>query len=245
MGMSVVLQNNFTVHFSRLALSVVTVMGVAIALSSVATAFSRPDCTQEELQYGMCFAKDMPSATRLTRTPAFKDEFRSVVWQASQALDKIEPSAKKVVVVDLDETLVNNIGYYEKYGRNWTPETWTQWISAPPKNRVKGYHRSVEFLLKKAKAKGFSIMFITGRPGAQAAYTFNQTSTIPWDAGFLKPMGGVKIKSVDFKSDIRNVLRKYGYEVVLQLGDQASDFDSPVLMSEGEYLLPNVMYTIY
>lgn len=214
--------------------------------ASDALDLTRPTCTTEELHFGMCFAKNMRQATRTERTPEFKDAFRSVVYEATKALDKIpEPGPKKVVYVDLDETLVNNIGYYEKYGSNWQPDTWMTWIANPPKNRAKGYHRSVEFLLKKAKTKGFTILFITGRPGNQAAYTYNQTSTIPWDAGFLKPMGGVKIKSVDYKSDIRKLLRGYGYEIVMQLGDQESDFDAPVLKSEGEYLLPNLMYTIY
>ena len=75
---------------------------------------------------------------------------------------------------------------------------------------------------KKAKAKGFTILFITGRPGNQAVHTYNQTSTIPWDAGFLKPMGGVKIKSVDYKSDIRDLLRSYGYEIVGSRNDVAN-----------------------
>jgi len=213
---------------------------------SFALDLTRPVCTIKELHYGMCFAKNMHQATIQERTSEFKSAFRAVVYQASKALDKIpEPGPKKVLAVDLDETLVNNIGYYEKYGSNWQPETWTKWLLAPPKNRSKIYHRSVEFLIKKAKDKGLSVMFITGRPGNQALATFQQTSTIPWDAGFLKPMGGVKIKSVVFKHDLRELLKSYGYEVVMQIGDQESDFDVPVSRSEGEYLLPNLMYTIY
>ena len=56
----------------------------------------------------------------------------------------------------------------------------------------------------------------------------------------------MKVKSQRYKTEAREMLRKLGYDIVLQIADQPSDFDEgSIEESQGEFLLPNVMYTLY
>lgn len=216
---------------------------VTVVAEEITSGFARPDCAKSELQYGMCFAKDLKKAARIHHQPKFQDAFNTTVKQAQTYLDAIAPAPTKVIITDLDETLVDATGYYAKYGK-WTPETWETWHKS---KLSKAYNKPVLELLKTAKAKGFSVMFITGRPFKQTVDTVNQLSVLNWDGGFLKPVGDVvKIKSQLYKTEVRNMLRKLGYEIVLQIADQPSDFDDdPIEPTQGEFLLPNVMYRLY
>ena len=205
--------------------------------------FERPSCEKNELQYGMCFAKNLRKAAAVHHSVQFQDTFNSVTQKAMNYLNTLSPAPSKVVVTDLDETLVDMTGYYEKYGQ-WTPDTWIKW------NQQKHphiYNKAVLNLLKYAKQKGFSVMFITGRPNKQSMDTLKQVAAIEWDGHFLKPVGDkMKVKSQRYKTEAREMLRKLGYDIVLQIADQPSDFDEgSIEESQGEFLLPNVMYTLY
>ena len=202
-----------------------------------------PVCEKTELHYGMCFAKDMPEAIKTMRSPEFRKQYDTVVRQASVYLDTVEPGPKKAVLTDLDETLMDTTGYYAKYPK-WAPDTWFKWLKSKDS---KVYNASLLALLKKAKAKGLAVMFVTGRPAFQAEATWHGVSFFNFTGGFLKPFEeqGYRPSSTVYKTQVRRSLEAMGYEIVLNIGDQESDLDLPVEPEKGEFLLPNVMYKLY
>ncbi len=228
--------------FSRVtALGLCWAVGMLLPASwaQTALAFERPQCAASEAVYGMCLNPDMEAAAAVSESPAFKAAFLERIEAAKAHLSTIQPSEEKVVITDLDETLVNNVDYYRQY-KTFTPETYAAWSEATGREAL---FKEVEALLLDAKAKGFSLMFITGRPADQAAATLAQVSNIPWDGVFLRTTGK-PVRSLHYKSQVKRMLRDLGYSIVLVLGDQPTDFDAPILECEGEFLLPNVLYGI-
>lgn len=212
-----------------------------LLLSATGKAFAgdltRPQCTPEQRIGSLCFDANMPQAVEKTRTREFQAAFDSVVSQAQAYLDAQTPSPTKVVLTDLDETLVSNLTYFDRTP-GWTQEGFQAWL----KSRRHGpYFPAVRQLLLNAKARGFKVIFITGRPATLCHETLRQTRKIPWDGIFFKP-GGLSMPGGNYKTQMRNALRALGYEIVLNIGDQLSDFDLPVDPQAGEFLLPNVLY---
>lgn len=201
---------------------------------------SPPQCEPNQMVHGICFNQNMDEAVRTMRTKAFQEAINKAVQDAQAYLDTIPPGPNKLIITDLDETLVNNGKYYAAQ-KTFNPAAWDQWLKT---NKQGGpYIQPVLELLTNAKRKGFSIMFITGRPAYQAPDTLKQVSALQWDGVYFRPMG-VKVTSEQFKGDVRQMLRELGYEIVLNLGDQASDFDIPIDRAEGEFQIPNIMYFI-
>jgi len=200
----------------------------------------RPQCEQSQLLFGMCFNKNMDGAIQETESKTFKDDFQDVVRQAEHYLEGIAPAPNKVVITDLDETLVNNTPYYKRY-KAFQPDTWETWLKDSKPNP---FNPAVLDLLKNAKQRGFSVMFITGRPSFQGHNTLEQLATgFQWDGIYLKPRG-IQISATQYKASVRQMLRNMGYEIVMTIGDQPSDLDQPISPAHGQFLLPNVMYSI-
>lgn len=202
--------------------------------------FLHPRCTPEQLQYGICVNPRLDEALRLVRSAAYQERLSHIAAQAEKYLDQIEPGPDKVVITDLDETLLDNLAYYQRYGA-FQPEFWQAWVES--RTGPGPYYQNVRQLVLKAKARGFSVMFITGRPTPQAAATLTQVGDIQWDGIFFKPQG-IRLTSARYKAAVRQMLKDLGYTIVLNIGDQLSDLDPPVEPEQGEFLLPNVLYSI-
>jgi predicted secreted acid phosphatase len=200
----------------------------------------RPQCEQDELRYGICFNRDMNRAIKQEGSEAFRQAYARKIQQAQAYLDTLTPSPDKVIITDLDETLVNNLNYYAVH-KTYEPTSWQRWLKSQAHRGP--YFSETLTLLKNAKAKGYSIMFVTGRQANTASETLSQVSAIPWDGVYFKPRG-VTMSSAQFKMAVRRMLTGLGYTVVMSLGDQASDLDSPPDPEKGNFLLPNLMYFI-
>lgn len=209
--------------------------------SSLATPrYVRPTCEATADDSPLCVAKDIKLALGQAQSNAFERTFDHVVAQAALHLDKVQPASNKVVLVDLDETLVSNLPYWQAHPQ-YNPEAWQEWMAQSPKTGY--FHNSVKTLIQDAKSRGFSIMFITGRSARHSAFTLRDLEGIAWDGLYFRPEGN-KIESRIYKAQVRHLLRSLGYEIVLNLGDQLSDFDLPIETDQGEFLVPNVIYTI-
>jgi len=223
------------------------IMGSVSAWACAADAqLARPHCRTEQLAYGICVTTDMDKAAQITEGPIFRAQFNGVVNAAKAYLDTLTPDAKKVAIFDLDETLVNNLAFYRQY-KTFDPTHWNEWVN---ENKDGPYNQPVLDLVNYAKAKGFAVMFLTGRTADIAHDTLEQVHAIAWDGVFFRPGGTQPSSSRVFKAQVRKMLTAMGYQVVLNIGDQASDLDGPVDLSHpgqqspGQFLLPNVMYSI-
>jgi 5'-nucleotidase (lipoprotein e(P4) family) len=98
-------------------------------------------------------------------------ECRALYYQAykmaDMALDeylkaKHEGEKKPAVVVDMDETILNNSpisAYWAKNNQNFKPELWEKWVKEEQSAALPG---AIEFL-NKAVAKGFEVFYVTNR----------------------------------------------------------------------------------
>jgi len=198
--------------------------------------FKRPACAAADMKNFMCYNPQMKAATQLQQSEPVQKAFEATVGRAQKHLDSLKPSADKLVIFDLDDTLIDDIPYYAQP----EPRDFSGWLHQRP---VK-YHESVLKLLKTAKARGFSVIYITGRRANYTLPTAEQVQELHWDASYTRPLG-LPLSSEAHKKALRQMLRGIGYTIVLNIGDQVTDHDLPIDESKGEFLLPNVMYTVY
>jgi 5'-nucleotidase (lipoprotein e(P4) family) len=97
-------------------------------------------------------------------------EYRALCYQtynsATESLDKILATTRFAkppsVVLDIDETVLDNspyTGYQIKNGQPYTPETWKQWTDKAVADTMAG----VGTFLHHAKSKGVTIFYVSNR----------------------------------------------------------------------------------
>lgn len=223
----------------NLFVSILVLFCVILPTHASEDLFQRPQCQTKQLVFGICVHSNISQAVALSKSEPFKASFQSIIEQAEAYLNTISPAPNKLILVDLDETLVNNVGYYEQY-RVFHPQLWEKWVT---QNDTGPYWPSVLSFVQNAQKAGFRVMFITGRPSHLEKETLEQVSAISWDGGYFRPEDFEGPSSL-YKIQTRQMLKNKGYQIVLNLGDQLSDFDLPVSSEDGEFLLPNIMYAI-
>lgn len=131
------------------------------------------------------------------------------------------------VVLDLDETLLDNSGYQAwlvTAGRSFEQKTWTAYVKSETTGAVPG---AVEFA-KAADAKGVKVFYISNRLAEEEEAP---TRALMQRLGF--PMGGnvdtmlTTRKRPDWSSSAKGLRRAYvakDYRILLNLGDNLGDF---------------------
>jgi len=129
---------------------------------------------------------------------------------------------KKAVVVDLDETMMDNsayAGWQIKNGQGFSQETWTKWVNARETAAIPG---AVEFA-NYVNNHGGTIFYVSNR-----LEKGEREGTI----GDMKRLGftGVSEKTLLLKADKSNKSARFktitdqGYDIVLYVGDNLNDF---------------------
>ncbi len=174
-------------------------------------------------------------------------------------------NGRKAVVFDVDDTTL----------ATWNYEIFSNWAYNPATNST--YVLGELFpavpgmvdLANRAKAHGYALIFITGRPAAQEAATLGNltdSDTIGLDAGyptpatlvngedglFTKPAladypdylkavcGAVACNTVQYKSATRAHIESLGYDIVADFGDQYSDLKGG--HADRTFKMPNPNY---
>jgi 5'-nucleotidase (lipoprotein e(P4) family) len=200
----------------------------------------RPQC--QHVSNGICLAPDVSQRVRLYQTPLVQDALNLTVKRAEEFLSTVDVRPNRMVLVDLDETLLDNIPFYKRVTA-FNPKAFQKWVAA---QKPQPFNPKVKSLLHHAQARGFKIAFITGRSADMAEPTLRDTRPFKWDAAFFRPLGAT-FKSKDYKASVRKMLTDLGFEIVLNIGDQLSDFNSTGKEPQescGQFLLPNPIYAI-
>ena len=154
-------------------------------------------------------------------------EYDALAYQAfngaRQAFDAAKPAKgrKKAVIVDLDETMIDNsayAGWRVRQSMPYTEKTWARWMAAEQARPIAG---AVEFA-RHVNANGGTMFYVTNRD----ARSFQPT------AANIKKLGfpGVSAKTLLLNSGQSNKQARFdsikaeGYDVVIYMGDNLNDF---------------------
>eukprot|EP00210_Caulerpa_lentillifera_P006313 g6030.t1 len=167
-----------------------------------------------------------------------------------------ETDYTKMVVFDIDETVLSNVPFYGKYGyRRVTGDIKTQWQNSSAGPAIPA---ALDYY-KELREKGYSVSFITGRHEPVRAATVKNLENEGFGPQCTKnpaPIGEICyheliLRTEDdhrdatiYKSEARKSLEDQGFTLVAGIGDQWSDLFGtsrpPVILK-----IPNPMYYIF
>lgn len=154
-------------------------------------------------------------------------EYQALTWQAfNSATLAFDASAKTVkgpraVIVDLDETMLDNSAYsawQARYGQPFSDKTWSGWVQARQALAVPGAVPFAQYV----NAHGGTMFYVSNRSVKDATATKDNLRAL----GFP----GVSDKTLLLQSDSSNkqarfdAIKASGYTVVLYIGDNLNDF---------------------
>ena len=132
-----------------------------------------------------------------------------------------EFNKRPAIVIDLDETVLNNLPYNEMLidsSEVFTQESWSKWVNKKIATKVPG---SLEFI-NYAKSKNVKIVYLSNRRVENYDPTKENLVNLgyPFDEDTLMLL---RDETSD-KTDRRNTLNNY--EIIMLLGDNLADFNS-------------------
>ncbi|CAI1577883.1 Outer membrane protein P4 [Serratia quinivorans] len=134
---------------------------------------------------------------------------------------KVTPGKKKAVVVDLDETMLDNSpysGWQAKQGQPFAAATWAKWSQAEQAGAVPG---AVQFARYVNSHQG-TMFYVSNRKQSEYAATVANMQKL----GFT----GMSEKTVLLSGDTSNkqprfdAIKNAGYDIVVYAGDNLNDF---------------------
>lgn len=165
---------------------------------------------------------------------------------AEQARSYLEVNLPRVqdrrpaVVLDIDETTLSNYPHIDAFDFGYIPKEWSAWIlqgEAPALKGPLGFFRY-------ARQHDVAVFFITGRTEKERQATernLRREGYDGWTELIMKADGDHTLTGA-YKARHRKQLTEQGYNIVVNLGDQASDLEGGY--SEAVFKLPNPMYYV-
>ena len=194
----------------------------------------------------------LPNEVRwVTQSSEYSSVCEQIYNSASLVLqNQFEGVDRPVIVMDLDETVLNNVQYqvelFEK-SETYNPISWNAWVNKELATAVPG---AKSFILDfKRKYKGL-IVFISNRDASTLKATRNNLDSLGLlfeDDIFLLRKGNKDTKIVRRNEVLEGLgrMKSYGPNSVLAyFGDQIGDFpaDTSFVFSSNKFMFPNPMY---
>jgi hypothetical protein len=156
-------------------------------------------------------------------------------------------SAKKAVLFDVDDTVLNTYSYEIYSNFVYNPDTNAAFVNSLTFRAVP---HMVE-LEHYAESKGYTVFFLTGRPESQGVGTIANLSNEGYDVAssnlYLKNLTKPIYSScaptcttIQYKSLTRKYIESQGYNIVANFGDQFSDLTGG--FADKTFKIPNPMY---
>ena len=170
-------------------------------------------------------------------------------------VDQSSPNKKMAIVMDLDETVLDNSpynGWLIENNKTYNAESWTEWCNLAKAELVPG---ALEFI-EKAKNQGIKIMYISNRSVDDLEATISNLQ----NSGITVDRSDVLLKTENSEKIKRREQVMGSYNIVMLIGDNLADFtdafDQELSINERKVLiekyrndfgkkfivLPNVMY---
>ena len=197
------------------------------------------------------FCNELPNDIRwVVKSKEYKNLCKQIYRHASSQLEKNkwygQNYNRPAIIMDLDETVLDNSQYQVEIfnkGETFNMKSWSKWVKRSNANLVPGS----KAFIKKARALGYQLIFISNRMHERLEYTKDNMKKLgiynPNDIYLLR-------KNKKDTKDIRrgevykgtNRMSAYGpFNVVMYLGDAMGDFNR-VKSHRENYIFPNPMY---
>jgi putative acid phosphatase of HAD superfamily subfamily IIIB len=157
--------------------------------------------------------------------------------------------ATKAILLDVDDTTLNTYNYEIYSNFVYNPTTNAAFVNSAAFPAVPGMIGLVDY----AKAHGYQVFYLTGRPESQRAGTVQNLGNVGYaapDAGHLflrnktTPPAYLPCEptctTIQYKSLTREHIESLGYDIVANFGDQFSDLKGGY--ADQTFKLPNPMY---
>ena len=194
----------------------------------------------------------LPNEVRwVTQSTEYSSVCEQIYNSASSVLqNQFEGLDRPIIVMDLDETVLNNVQYqvelFEK-SETYNPTSWNAWVNKELATAVPG---AKSFILNfKEKYEG-RIVFISNRDASTIKATRNNLDNLGLlfeDDVFLLRKDKRDTKIVRRNEVLEGIGRMQSYgpnSVVAYFGDQIGDFpnDTTFVFSLNKFMFPNPMY---
>lgn len=155
-------------------------------------------------------------------------------WDALIPADRVMPltGLKPAVIVDIDETVLDNSPYQARLIRSglaYDDATWAQWVAEQAARPVPG---AIEFA-RAADARGVTVIYLSNRTVDQRAASLANLRAVGFPVadesvylGKGMPVEGCQQASGSEKHCRRQWVSRH-YRVLMQFGDQLGDFVQP------------------
>lgn len=194
----------------------------------------------------------LPNEVRwVTQSIEYSSVCEQIYNSASSVLqNQFEGLDRPIIVMDLDETVLNNVQYqvelFEK-SETYNPTSWNAWVNKELATAVPG---AKSFILNfKEKYEG-RIVFISNRDASTIKATRNNLDNLGLlfeDDVFLLRKDKRDTKIVRRNEVLEGIGRMQSYgpnSVIAYFGDQIGDFpnDTTFVFSLNKFMFPNPMY---
>ena len=194
----------------------------------------------------------LPNEVRwVTQSSEYSSVCEQIYNSASLVLqNQFEGVDRPVIVMDLDETVLNNVQYQVELiekSETYNPTSWNAWVNKELATAVPG---AKSFIIDfKEKYEG-RIVFISNRDGSTIKATRNNLDNLGLlfeDDVFLLRQDKRDTKIVRRNEVIEGIGRMQSYgpnSVLAYFGDQIGDFpnDSSFVFSLNKFIFPNPIY---
>ena len=196
--------------------------------------------------------KKLPNEVRWMReSKEYKNLCRQIYRQAEEKISQQakQEQGKLAVVIDLDETVMDNSQYQVerlKLGLGFTQESWSEWVNREEAGLVPG----AKAFLNKARKLGLRVVYLSNRMHANVKPTRQNLRALgvldPEDLFLLRrnKEDTKEIRRSEVVSGKGRMKEAGPLKVVAYLGDQMGDFPAEVEEALGTrvFVFPNPMY---
>ena len=204
--------------------------------------------------FSFSFSEKLPNDVRwVLKSKEYKalchQTYNIAEMQLDAILKKKKRSGKLAVVMDLDETVLDNSQYQVELNKNnksFSMKSWAQWVLREEAQLVPGVKR----FIKKLRKNNIQIIFISNRMHERVKATKNNMRKLDL---YSKDDIYLLRKNKDDKKGIRRKeiysstgrMKKYkNFKVIQYFGDAMGDFPNLEYPEFGtsQFILPNPMY---
>ena len=171
----------------------------------------------------------------------YEDECKKIIDGAIEHIDGLELPDRPTVIFDIDETALSNYEHIKEIDFGYYYDIWLEWLKKADAIAIPETKRLYAYLI----TRNIHVVFISGRNSDSYEATLKNLidqGYTKFDSVIVRKEDERNFSAVEFKSAKRKELSTNGYNIIANIGDQASDLFGG--NSGYKIKLPNYLYVI-